>query len=652
MVVEALTFERLVDAAAERLARGERLLLWGPPGAGKTTLGVLLARRLATEGVICLGIAADPGSPGFGAPGALCLGVWGEERWRLQRLAALCTLDAARFRLPLVQALRRLASAVAAGPLLIDAPGVVRGTPGAELLQAMAEAARVDAVVALVPQAGSEAEAAGRALASLGTPVLLAPPAPEARHRGKAERARARTELWDCFLSGGAAMHIEPGSLPLRGVPSGPGLRWPGRQVALLDHSGETLGLGEVTTVNGDALILRLGLAPEPNAEPASLLARDAARLDGGLLGSLRGTPPRGPAPGLPPEMVVLAGEGADPALFTHLGTLSALIPGGLFGDPLVHLRLRQRARSLFLDLGDSGRLPARIAHQVTDVFLSHAHMDHIAGFLWFLRSRIGVTETCRLFGPPGIAGHLAGFIAGVCWDRIGDTGPRFEIGELHGDRLRRSRIQVGHPLEPAGEVEAPRGLVREEPDFSVRAVTLDHGIPVLAWRLDTAPGVHMLPERLRAAGLREGPWVGELKRRLLAGEDQAQVAMPGGSRRVAAELAHLVERRPARSLVYATDLADTGENRRRLVELARGADVLICEAGFAAADAAQARRTGHLTARACGEIAASAGARRLVPFHLSRRYERDASPVYDEVEAAFGAWVERAGGVRSAGEG
>jgi polynucleotide 5'-kinase involved in rRNA processing len=227
MSVETLAFERLVDAAAKRLARGERLLLWGPPGAGKTTLAALLARRLAAHGVTCCGIAADPGSPGFGAPGALCLGVWGEDRWRPQRLAALCTLDAARFRLPLVQALRRLASAVAEGPLLIDAPGVVRGTPGAELLQAMVEAARVDAVVALVPPSGAEAEAAGRALAAIPLPVLLAPPDPWARHRGKAERARARTELWDRFLSGGAEMHIEPGSLPLCGAPSGPGARSP-----------------------------------------------------------------------------------------------------------------------------------------------------------------------------------------------------------------------------------------------------------------------------------------------------------------------------------------------------------------------------------------------------------------------------------------
>jgi ribonuclease BN (tRNA processing enzyme) len=88
---------------------------------------------------------------------------------------------------------------------------------------------------------------------------------------------------------------------------------------------------------------------------------------------------------------------------------------------------------------------------------------------------------------------------------------------------------------------------------------------------------------------------------------------------------------------VYATDLADTPSNRERLVAFAAGADVLICEAAFIGADAAQAERTGHLTARACGEIAAAAGVARLIPFHFSRRYETDPDPVYDEVEAGLG---------------
>jgi ribonuclease BN (tRNA processing enzyme) len=112
---------------------------------------------------------------------------------------------------------------------------------------------------------------------------------------------------------------------------------------------------------------------------------------------------------------------------------------------------------------------------------------------------------------------------------------------------------------------------------------------------------------------------------------------LPNGRLASAAALGEgLIGCDPARHLVYATDLADTAENRARLTAFARNADVLYCEASFREADAARARRTGHLTARACGEIAAAAGVRRLVPFHFSRRYEAESEGVYSEVRAAF----------------
>ena len=34
-----------------------------------------------------------------------------------------------------------------------------------------------------------------------------------------------------------------------------------------------------------------------------------------------------------------------------------------------------------------------------------------------------GGMPVCRLYGPPGLHNHLAGFVAGICWDRIGDAG-------------------------------------------------------------------------------------------------------------------------------------------------------------------------------------------------------------------------------------
>ncbi|HHO68641.1 MAG TPA: hypothetical protein ENK12_06390, partial [Gammaproteobacteria bacterium] len=113
------------------LASDRRVLLLGPPGSGKSTLAGALGAALQAAGRGCLCLGADPGTPGFGPPGAVCLGRWHDGGWQVVALEALCSLDAGRFRLPLVDAVRRLLPPSVNGTLLIDAPGVVRGVAGA-----------------------------------------------------------------------------------------------------------------------------------------------------------------------------------------------------------------------------------------------------------------------------------------------------------------------------------------------------------------------------------------------------------------------------------------------------------------------------------------------------------------------------------------
>ena len=160
----------------------------------------------------------------------------------------------------------------------------------------------------------------------------------------------------------------------------------------------------------------------------------------------------------LPPDVLAdgLSDRATGVRPVVQVGTAVACLVNGVFGDPLLHLRLRHQRRSLLFDLGEGARLPARIAHQVTDCFITHAHADHIGGFLWLLRSRIGEDGACRLYGPPGLTGHVQGLIAGILWDRIGDRGPVFEVAELHGERLHRYRLQAGMPGD-----QARRGVSR-----------------------------------------------------------------------------------------------------------------------------------------------------------------------------------------------
>ncbi|NOR71497.1 MAG: hypothetical protein GQ532_17725 [Methylomarinum sp.] len=612
------------------LMHDRRLLLYGPPGVGKSTLAAQLARVLVAAGRNCYCICADPGSPAFGLPGAVSLGAWQADGWQVCAYEALCSLDAGRFRLPLVTAVRRLAQPLVDGVLLIDSPGVVRGIAGRELLQGLCEAVTADAVLVLT--AAEREPPLFDDLRALAADIYVVHAAEEARRPGKRARARWRTECWDAYLRDSSEQSIELDRVNLTGTPPplGEASAWTGRQIALLQRN-RTQTMAEVVRFQDNQLTVRV---PAESTSFDSLLVRDAQRSIAGLMETatpfvverLEYLPP--------PDMTVPFPVSGGPRVVGRIGSVDICLVNGVFGDPMLHLRLRHQRRSLLFDLGDGTRLPARIAHQVTDVFISHAHMDHIGGFLWLLRSRIGNFPPCRLYGPPGLARHIEGFLQGILWDRVAEYGPTFEVAELHADRLRRFRLQAGHTgCELLDEVKVQEGVVLQETGFCIRAELLDHHTQVVAYAFEPVKEINIRKDRLKARGLEPGPWLAELKQHLLTKEEAALVQLPDGTAADVATLAKdLVLITPAKKMVYATDLADTPDNRQRLQALARYAHTFFCEACFIESDVEQAARTGHLTTRACGEIAMAAEVARLVPFHFSQRYTDKPQQIYNEV--------------------
>ena len=621
--------------AEQLLTGGQRILLYGETGIGKSTLASELARILSEKALTCFCISADPGSPGFGLPGTVSLGQWQESGWQVLAFEALCTLDAGRFRLPLLSAVNRLMQKAPQGFMLIDAPGVIRGIAGSELLTGMVELLDIDTVLMLNRQ--SKPLPLMNELLSLGVRILPVHAHPQACRPGQKTRAHQRTRQWRSYLADSHEITINLSDLRLIGSPPPIDVpdAWTGRQCAFID-ADQTVSIGEIIALQDEKLQVRL---PAAAATTRTLLVRDARSEKNGLLGSaapfasgnLQFLPPPDAMPYPTPDY----SGGPRPAV--KLRGMYATMINGVLGDPLLHLRLHQQQRSLLFDLGDSGRLPTRIAHQVSDVFISHAHIDHIGGFLWLLRSRVGDFPSCRLFGPPGLIGHIKGMIDGFLWDRIGDTGPRFEIAEIHGDRLLRARIQTGYrDFVALPEIQIAEGLIVDDPLFSVRTVTLDHHTPVQAYAFESKAKFNVDNTALKTLNLAAGPWLNQLKRLIGAGDNQALIRLPDNSSRKAGELAALLLTvTPGEKLVYATDLADTQANRTALTALAHKADFLFCEASFLEADIEQARRTGHLTARACGEIATVADVKQLVPFHFSRRYEKEPEAVYLEISAA-----------------
>jgi ribonuclease Z len=73
----------------------------------------------------------------------------------------------------------------------------------------------------------------------------------------------------------------------------------------------------------------------------------------------------------------------------------------------------------MLFDLGDLAPLPARALLSVSEILVSHAHMDHFIGFDQWLRVVLGRDKTVRLFGPEGFIERVAHKLGGYSWNLV-----------------------------------------------------------------------------------------------------------------------------------------------------------------------------------------------------------------------------------------
>jgi ribonuclease Z len=326
------------------------------------------------------------------------------------------------------------------------------------------------------------------------------------------------------------------------------------------------------------------------------------------------------------------------------------------FGDPGLYVDLKFERRALLFDLGDISVLPPRKVLRISDVFITHRHMDHFAGFDHLLRFLLGREKLVRLFGLSGLVDAVEAKLRAYTWNLVSgyDGNLVLRVIELHGEGRLAAAEFHGHTGFARDEVHASstdRGLLLDEPGLQVRGVTLDHGLPVLGFALQERAHINIWRNRLDELGLAVGPWLRAFKEAVVSGAQEdtpiavAWARLAGGpeSLPLGQLKGEIMGITAGRKIAYVVDVAFTEENVDRIVSLALGADVLFIEGGFLDADAAEAARRRHLTARQAGEIGRRARVKRISTLHYSPRYQDREHVLAQEAETAFKAEADSA---------
>jgi ribonuclease Z len=321
-----------------------------------------------------------------------------------------------------------------------------------------------------------------------------------------------------------------------------------------------------------------------------------------------------------------------------------------VFGDPGLYVDFRDQRRAILFDVGDIRALAPRSLMRVSHVFVTHTHMDHFAGFDDLLRTVLGRKERIVYYGGPGFVDQVEHKLRAYTWNVVHryETELVIEAREVDAQGCGRSASFSSRrrfEREAGPSFAMPGDVLHEEPTFRVRARFVDHEMPCLSLAIEETAHVHVARDRIEALGVTPGPWLRALKEAVLRGApDSTTIDVRWRDRegaheevRTVGELRGVILEVVAGMRVgYATDLRYTEANVAALEALFAGVDRLYIESVFLDEDRDHAARKNHLTARQAGAIARRVGARSLIPFHFSPRYEGRAADLEAEAIAAW----------------
>ncbi|MDI6728918.1 MAG: hypothetical protein QMD44_08365 [Thermodesulfovibrionales bacterium] len=309
----------------------------------------------------------------------------------------------------------------------------------------------------------------------------------------------------------------------------------------------------------------------------------------------------------------------------------------GPFEDPCVYVRILREKRALLFDLGYIGRLELGNLLKVTDVFVTHMHMDHFAGFDTLLRGVLKRDTPLRIFGPENIIQCVGGKLNGYTWNLIKDYPLKIDVFEINKDSISHAGFYAENSFR---KVMHPTmifdGIIKKEPLFKIQGVLLTHQIPVMAYSLEEEFHININKAILTEKELPVGPWLSDLKKAIREQRSEEITFEINNKIFTLEELMEIATITKGQKISYVMDVAPSDENMGKIIPLVKGSDILFCEAYFLEKDRDRAEERHHLTAALAGKIAREANVGSLEIMHFSPKYRHSVDELYNEAMKEF----------------
>jgi ribonuclease Z len=260
-------------------------------------------------------------------------------------------------------------------------------------------------------------------------------------------------------------------------------------------------------------------------------------------------------------------------------------------------------------------------------LLLSHLHIDHIAGFDYYFRRNFDRQKTNYLWGPENTSTIIHHRLQGYMWNLIWQTPGDFIVTDINTDSLPATRFITSEGYKDTYKENYPFYFnaiddittLIDNKDFILKSALLNHSIPTVAYNITEKDSLNINKDELDNAALTPGNWLQTV--RDIANPDDNMIIFNGKEFRLGYLRDKLLYSKKGESISYLTDFLFDEQSVNRATRLIRGSDTVICESQYHNDDIELASQNFHLTSRQAAALAAQAGVKKLILFHISERY-------------------------------